>query len=62
MDNIYYNYDKILSYNALLNFIIGERGVGKSYGAKLYVAKNFIKFEKTKFSKYFNETKCRYIF
>ena len=43
MNNIYYNYDKILSYNALLNFIIGERGVGKSYGAKLYVAKNFIK-------------------
>lgn len=42
MNNIYYDFDKMLSYNALLNFIIGERGVGKSYGAKKYVAKRFI--------------------
>ena len=32
--NIWYSYDKVLSYNAMLNFIIGERGVGKSYGIK----------------------------
>lgn len=25
--NMYYNYDKVISYNALLNFLIGERGV-----------------------------------
>ena len=40
--SIYYDFNKMLSYNALLNFIIGERGVGKSYGAKKYVAKRFI--------------------
>ena len=45
-DNIFYNYQRILSYNALLNFIIGERGVGKSYGAKKYVAQRFIKKHK----------------
>lgn len=43
MNNIYWNIEKLISYNALLNFVIGERGVGKSYGAKEYVAKNFIK-------------------
>lgn len=44
--SIYYNYDKILSYNAIFNFIIGERGVGKSYGAKKYVTKHFLKHKK----------------
>lgn len=43
MDNIYYNYDKLLSYNCLLNIVIGERGVGKSYGAKKYVLKHYKK-------------------
>ena len=42
-ENIYYDINKMLSYNALLSFVIGERGVGKSYGAKKYVAKRFIK-------------------
>ena len=42
-DNIFYDYQSVLSYNALLNFIIGERGVGKSYGAKKYVANHFLK-------------------
>ena len=37
--NIWYSYDKVLSYNAMLNFIIGERGVGKSYGIKKIVIK-----------------------
>lgn len=40
--NIFYNYQRVLSFNALLTFIIGERGVGKSYGAKKFVAKRFI--------------------
>lgn len=40
---MYYDYSKILSYNALLNFLIGERGVGKTYGAVKFVTKQFIK-------------------
>ena len=43
---VFYDYQKVLSYNALLNFIIGERGVGKSYGAKKFVANRFIKKKK----------------
>ena len=41
--NIFWNINKLISYNALLYFVIGERGVGKSYGAKEYVCKKFIK-------------------
>lgn len=40
---MYYNYESLLSRNALLNFVIGERGVGKTYGAKKYCVKDFIK-------------------
>lgn len=46
--NIYYNFDKVLSYNALLSFIIGERGVGKSFGAKDYCLSHY-KNKKKKF-------------
>lgn len=42
-ENIYYNYKKTLSYQANLNFIIGERGVGKTYGYLKYFTKQFIK-------------------
>ena len=41
--NVYYNYDRIISYNALLNILIGSRGVGKTYGATKLVIKDFIK-------------------
>ena len=41
--SIYYNYDRIISYDALLNILIGERGVGKTYGASKLVVKEFIK-------------------
>ncbi len=41
--DVYYNYNKIMSYNAMLNFLVGERGVGKTYGAKKMVINNFIK-------------------
>ena len=34
---------KVLSYNAFLNFIIGERGVGKTYPATKFTGKQFIK-------------------
>lgn len=41
--NIYYNYDKIAGFNAIFNFIITERGLGKTYGAIVKAIKNFIK-------------------
>lgn len=40
---MYYDYHKIISYNAFFNFLIGERGVGKTYGATKLVINNFIK-------------------
>lgn len=55
----YYNYNKIISYNCPVNVLIGERGVGKSYGAKEYVIKRFLK-KKEKFlyiRRYDNEIK-----
>lgn len=39
----YYNYHRILSYNCPVNVLIGERGCGKSYGAKKYVIEQFLK-------------------
>jgi hypothetical protein len=39
----YYNFDKIYSYNAMFNFLVGMRGVGKTYGAKLKGIKKAIK-------------------
>lgn len=39
----FYDYNRILSYNVPVNILIGERGVGKSYGAKKYVIKQFLK-------------------
>lgn len=43
MKNIYYNYDRLFSYNFLIAFVIGERGVGKSFGAKVGVLNKFLK-------------------
>ena len=40
---MFYNYDKLISYNALFNFVLGERGVGKTYGATKFVINDFIK-------------------
>ena len=40
--SIYYTPDRILSYNALLNLIIGERGVGKTYSFKTFAVKRFL--------------------
>lgn len=39
----FYSYTKILSYNAMINYIIGERGVGKTYGAKVFAINRFLK-------------------
>lgn len=45
----FYNFNKVLSYNGVLNFIIGGRGLGKTFGAKekavkdaIYKGKEFI--------------------
>jgi hypothetical protein len=38
----WYNWDKIFSFNAVFNFIVGERGVGKTFGWKLKVIKDAI--------------------
>ena len=40
---MYYSYDKLFSYNFLLGFVIGERGVGKSFNAKVMAIKRFLK-------------------
>lgn len=39
---MYYNIDDALSYNCLFTFVVGGRGVGKSYSAKKRVIKNFL--------------------
>ena len=44
--SIFLDFNKPLSYNAFLTFIVTERGLGKSYGAKKFVAKHFIKKHK----------------
>ena len=41
--SIYWNINDLLSYNSLIYFVVGERGVGKSYGCKKYVANHFLK-------------------
>ena len=55
----FYDYHKIISYNAPVNILIGERGVGKSFGAKNYVIKKYLK-DKSQFlylRRYDNELK-----
>lgn len=42
-NNIYYNFDKLFSYNFLMAFVIGERGCGKTFGSKQAVLKKFLK-------------------
>lgn len=41
--SMYYNYDKLFSYNFLIAFVIGERGVGKTFGAKVAMLKRFFR-------------------
>ena len=40
---MYYDIHKILTYNALLNILIGERGVGKTFSTSMFVTNEFIK-------------------
>lgn len=39
----FYDYNRVLSYGCPVNVLIGERGVGKSYGAKQYVINQYKK-------------------
>lgn len=39
---MWYDYGKIFSYKKFLNIILGERGVGKTYGAKKFVLRQFL--------------------
>lgn len=41
--SIYYNFDKLFSFNFLMAFVIGERGVGKTFNAKVAVLKKFLR-------------------
>lgn len=41
--DIYYDYNKLRSYNGLINFILTGRGNGKTFGAKLLGIKDWIK-------------------
>lgn len=38
----YYSFDKVMSYNAIYNFVVGARGLGKTYGAKRHVIRKAI--------------------
>lgn len=40
--NIYWDISRLLTFNAMINIIIGERGVGKSYSTKKYAVKKAI--------------------
>lgn len=42
--SLYYNPNKLLSYNRILNFIIGARGIGKSFGFKVFPINRFLKY------------------
>lgn len=42
-NSLFYNPNKMLSYNRILSFVIGARGLGKTYGMKKYVINRFIK-------------------
>ena len=41
--DIFYNYDKLFSFPFLIGIVIGERGCGKSFNAKVSVLKRFLK-------------------
>jgi hypothetical protein len=43
-ESLYYDPQKLLSYNRVLNFVIGARGIGKSYAWKKHPIKRFLKY------------------
>lgn len=42
-NSMYFTPDRVFSYNAILNFVIGQRGCGKTYGTKKWAIKRFLK-------------------
>ena len=40
---MFWNLNETLSYNALFNFIVGQRGTGKTHGAKQWAINDFLK-------------------
>lgn len=42
----FYSYDRVLSYNCPVNVLVGERGVGKTYGAKDLLISDYLKRNK----------------
>ena len=43
---MFWNIKRTLSYNCLFNFIIGQRGVGKTYGSLKWAIERYLKKEK----------------
>lgn len=43
MSNIYWNIDKLFSFDATMYLVIGERGVGKTYSSLCAIIKDFLK-------------------
>lgn len=43
---MYFDINEVLSYNKLFNYIIGNRGAGKTFGAKERVIRDFLKSKK----------------
>ena len=41
--SMYWNPNRILSYNRVLNYVIGGRGIGKTTGMKIYTTNRFLK-------------------
>lgn len=44
--SLFWNPNKLLSFNRILNMVIGARGIGKTYGIKVYLVKRFLKYGK----------------
>lgn len=42
-NEVYYNPNPLLSYNRILNFVVGARGYGKTYGFKKFAINRFLK-------------------
>ena len=40
---MFYDLSRVLSYNAYFNFLLGERGVGKTFSTKKFVINKFLK-------------------
>lgn len=43
MSSIYLDFNKIYSFDAFLNLLITERGIGKTYGITMHVVDDFLK-------------------